>query len=277
MSSVSPKQMIALKLDVPTYRAALGVPVLTAVLRRHRAGASFVFALGPDWLGRQIGQRHPDILRKLRDDGFEVGVHGWNTRQWVKRSAEADAAWSANQLKQAIAAFEEVFATPPRLHAAPGWRSNPHSLRLTQRCNFAYASDTRGRHPFIPVWNGEIVRCPQFPTTLPTLDELADTASPDPQALRDQLLAITAKPPLAGHVFSLRAEPGATKQVELIEELLTGWREQGYEITSIQTLAAGLDVDKLPRHEIVAGNVPGRCGTLLLQGEEFLSDWRYPI
>lgn len=267
MSSVSPKQMIALKIDVPTYRAALGVPMLTDLLRRHRAGASFVFALGPDWLGRQIGQRHPDILRKVRDDGFEVGVHGWNSRQWAKHIDQADAAWSANQLERAMAAFEAVFATPPRLHAAPGWRSNPHSLRLTQRCHFAYASDTRGRHPFIPVWNGEIVRCPQIPTTLPTLDELADGNR------RDQLLALTAKP-APGHVFSLRAEPGATKQVELIEELLTGWREQGYELTSIQTLASGLDVDKLPRHEIVLGSVPGQSGTVLLQGNEFLSDWR---
>jgi peptidoglycan/xylan/chitin deacetylase (PgdA/CDA1 family) len=258
---------IALKIDVPTDRAALGVPRLTDLLRRHRAGASFVFTLGPDWLGRQLGRRRADIFRQVRDDGFEVGVHGWNARHWVKRIAAADATWSTDQLQHAIAAFAALFATPPRLHAAPGWRSNPHALRLTQRCNFAYASDTRGRHPFIPVWNGEIVRCPQIPTTLPTFDELANGNS------RDQLLALTAKP-APGHVFSLRAEPGATQQVELIEELLTGWREQGYALTSIQTLAGGLDVDKLPRHEVVSGSVPGHSGALLLQGDEFLSDWR---
>jgi peptidoglycan/xylan/chitin deacetylase (PgdA/CDA1 family) len=303
---------IALKIEVPSYRAAcVGVPLLTDMLRRHRAGASFVFALGADHSGWALGHawqphlhgraihtslaghlglrpllygtllpaphiasRCADILRRVRDDGFEVGLHGWDTLRWLAEVDKAGADWSEVQLKRAMAAFEEVFSTPPLLHAAPGWRGNPHSLRLTQRCNFAYASDTRGRHPFVPVWHGEIVRCPQIPTTLPTLDELADLANPDPHALCEQLLALTATPPVSDHVFTLRVEPGATQRVELIEALLTGWREQGHELTSIQALASGLAVDKLPRHEIVVGKVAGRHGTLLLQGNEFLSDWR---
>jgi peptidoglycan/xylan/chitin deacetylase (PgdA/CDA1 family) len=305
---------IALKIDVPSYRATLeGVPVLTDLLRRHRAGASFVFALGPDRSGRAIGhlgsphlhgrathaslsghfglhslfygtllpapaigRRCADILRQVRDDGFEVGLHGWDTLSWTAEAEKADAAWSETQLKLAVESYEQIFTSSPRLHAAPGWRSNPHSLRLTQRQGFTCASDTRGRHPFVPVWNGEIVRCPQYPTTLPTLDELADRAKPDPQALLDQLLALTAKPAPAGHVFSLRASADVVKNPSLIENLLTGWREQGYELTSIQALAANLDMDKLPRHEVVVGTVPGRYGTLLLQGEEFLSAWRNP-
>lgn len=304
---------IALKVDVPTFRAAhLAVPVLFDILRRHHAGASFVFALGPDRSGKvlsqafrpqrfgrpengslldhfggrsllygtllpapSIGKRSTTLIREIRDAGFEVGLHGWDALEWVMEAETADATWSAFQLEQSIAAFEKIFAERPKLHAAPGWRTNPHALRLTQREGFAYASDSRGRHPFVPVWNGEIVRCAQFPTTLPTLEELADTPRPDPQTLRERLLAITANPsPL--HVFSLRAGPAVTKHPEHIEELLTGWREQGYEITSIQTLAAGFDIDKLPRHEITLGSVPGRCGSVMVQGEEFLSTWRHP-
>jgi undecaprenyl phosphate-alpha-L-ara4FN deformylase len=305
---------IALKIDVPTYRATLeGVPVLTDILRRQRAGASFVFALGPDHSGRALGhlwrpQRHgraahttltdhfglrsllygsllpapaigrscADVLRQVRDDGFEVGLHGWDTLRWTTHVEKADAAWTAEQLEHATIAFERIFAITPKLHAAPGWRTNPHGLRLTQRLGFAYASDTRGRHPFVPVWHGEIVRCPQYPTTLPTLDELADCVRPDPRTLLDQLLALTSKPAPTGHVFSLRASPAMAKNAAFIEELLTGWREQGQEVMSIQALAASHDMDKLPRHEIVVGKVPGRCGTLLLQGEEFLSAWRHP-
>lgn len=268
---------IALKIEVPGYRAAcVGVPVLTDMLRRQRAGASFVFALGPDWLGRRIGRDKAPALCQVRDAGFEIGVHGWNARHWIKRVAQADAAWSEAQFTQMAEAFEQIFSMPPKLHAAPGWRTNPHALRLTQRLNFAYASDTRGRHPFMPVWHGEIVRCPQLPTTLPTLDELAGSAKPEPHALRDKLLALTAVPPASGHVFTLRTASGPTQGVELLEELLTGWREQGYELSSVQALAASLDVDKLPRHEIVVGSVPGRSNALLLQGDEFLSDWRQP-
>jgi hypothetical protein len=48
---------------------------------------------------------------------------------------------------------------------------NREAFRLTQRMGFVYASDTRGTHPFLPVIKAEIVACPQYPTTLPTLDE----------------------------------------------------------------------------------------------------------
>jgi undecaprenyl phosphate-alpha-L-ara4FN deformylase len=272
-----PPQRIALKIEVPSYRATVaGVPVLLNLLRRNRAGASFAFALDSDWLGRSPGGRCADRLREVHATGFEVGIHGWNARHWTKRAAQADAAWTESQIKQALCAFERIFATRPPLHAAPGWQSNPHGLRLTQRLGFARASDTRGSHPFLPVWNGEIVGCPQFPTTLPTFEELAGNTRPDPQTLCRQLLALTAAPAPAGHVFSLCARPDAAAQVDLIEELLAGWREQGYEVMSIQSLAADCDVDKLPRHEVVVGTLPGRSGPLLLQGEEFLSAWRYP-
>lgn len=266
------KAQLALRIEVPGYRAARrALPLLTEILQRQNAVGSFVFALAPDWLGRSVTRLAP-ALQQLRDAGFESGVSGWQRRDWLKLAARADAAWSEAQYARAATAFEQVFAAAPRLHAAPGWRSNPHALRLTQRRGFAYASDTRGRHPFVPVWHGEIVRCPQIPTTLPTLDELADQT--DAPAARDQLLALTASPPASGHVFSLRLAPGFAKQAQRVESLLSGWREQGYEVTSIRTLAEHLEMDKLPRHEVVIGKVPGCEGTLLLQGEEFLSDWR---
>jgi undecaprenyl phosphate-alpha-L-ara4FN deformylase len=269
-------QCIAVRIEVPSYRSASCLHALVELLQRHGASASFVFSLGPDWLGRSLARQGAPVLRQVRDAGFEVGIHGWNAPYWTKQVEQADSAWSATQLTQTLEAFERVFATPPRLHTAPGWRSNPHALRLTQRLNFAYASDMRGRHPFIPVWNGEIVRCPQIPTTLPTLDELATSARPDPDELASALLALTLTPPPLGHVFSLRAGSDSGRHSQVIEKLLAGWHEQGYEVTSIQALADGLQVDKLPRHEVEIGKVPGRNGTLLLQGNEFLSAWRNP-
>jgi peptidoglycan/xylan/chitin deacetylase (PgdA/CDA1 family) len=208
--------------------------------------------------------------------GFEVGTFGWNARDWIKQAGQADSKWGEMQFGQMRKAFEQVFATTPKLHASPGWRSNPHALRLTQRLGFTYASDTRGRHPFIPVWQGEIVRCPQIPVTLPTLDELITSPRQDPAALVGDVLALTANPPLPGHVFSLQVTKACRRNPQAIIQLLTGWREQGQEVTSIQTLASHLVVDKLPRHEIVVGKVPGRNDTVLLQGDEFLSAWRSP-
>lgn len=270
------KPIIALRIDVPGYSARSALPVLVDLLRSQVAGASFVFACGPDWLGRSLSHHCVGTLRLVRDAAFDLGIYGWRPAHWVEHVEQANAAWIETRLRRAIDSFTEVFELPPQLHAAPGWRSNPHALRLTQRLGFAYASDTRGRHPFIPVWNGEIVRCPQIPVTLPTLDELATSPRQDPAELIGAVLALTANPPQYGHVFSLQATKALGKAPLALERLLAGWREQGYEVTSIQSLAGHLVVDKLPRHEIVVGKVPGRNGTVLLQGDEFLSAWRNP-
>lgn len=254
---------IALKIDVADRRAAAAVPALIDILRRHHAGASF--ASLPD---------HAAHVKIAAEAGFEVGLRVVATPPWWSRLSTETPEKYEERLLALHSAHEAALGTPSRLHAAADWSTSPHGLRLTQRLGFAYASDTRGRHPFLPVWDGEIVRCPQIPTTLPTLDELAVLGTAGSPV--DELLALTANSSLSGHVFSLRLTPALTAAPAPLEALLTGWREQGYELTSIQALASQLDMDKLARHEIVVGKVPGRSGTLLLQGEEFLASWRQP-
>lgn len=270
------KPRIALRIEVPGYRSRAALPLLADLLRAQGAGASFVFALGPDGFGRSLARHCVGTLRQVRDAAFDLGTLGWRPAKWIKQAEHAAPDWIDDQLQRSIDTFARVFELAPQLHAAPGWRSHPHALRLTQRLGFRYASDTRGRHPFIPVWNGEIVRCPQIPTTLPTLDELIASPRQDRSASTAALLALTATPPLAGHVFTLEATPAVSRDPTTVRQLLDGWREQGYEVVSVQTLARDLDVDKLPRHEVVTGKVPGRNGTVLLQGDEFLSAWRNP-
>ncbi|TMH26152.1 MAG: 4-deoxy-4-formamido-L-arabinose-phosphoundecaprenol deformylase, partial [Betaproteobacteria bacterium] len=46
---------LALKVDVDTYRGTRrGVPRLVELLKKHGAGATFLFSLGPDHTGRAI-------------------------------------------------------------------------------------------------------------------------------------------------------------------------------------------------------------------------------
>jgi undecaprenyl phosphate-alpha-L-ara4FN deformylase len=123
-----------------------------------------------------IGVRGADRMRQARDAGFEVGIHAWNRVRWEKLVPTADNAWIEAEMEQASRRFAAVFGAQAQAHAAPGWRMNRHALRLTQRLGFCYASDCRGNFPFIPVVDGELVHCPQVPTTLPTLDELLVTA-----------------------------------------------------------------------------------------------------
>src|SRR2546427_9205676 len=104
---------LALKVDVDTYRGTRkGVPRLVELLKKHGAGATFLFSLGPDHTGRaikrvfrrgfigkasrtsvlshygfttllygtllpgpDIGRRCADAMRRVRYADFESGIH----------------------------------------------------------------------------------------------------------------------------------------------------------------------------------------------------------
>ncbi len=299
---------LALKVDVDTFRGTReGVPRLMETLRRHGAGATFLFSLGPDHTGRAIrrafrpGFAHkvqrtsvlshyglatllygtllpgPDIgrrceaqLRAVRDAGFEVGVHAWDHVRWQDGVAGADEAWTRREMEAACNRFADVFKEAPRVHGAAGWQMNRHAWRLTQRLGFDYASDTRGTHPFVPLYEAEIIACPQLPTTLPTLDELIGLDGLGPSNVAGYLLGRTAQPPSSGHVYTLHAELEGGRLEPVFDALLAGWKAQGWQLVSLRDYFDSLRARDLPRHEVTAAAVPGRSGTLALQGGEFL-------
>jgi peptidoglycan/xylan/chitin deacetylase (PgdA/CDA1 family) len=174
-------------------------------------------------------------------------------------------------MKLACDRFEKIFGEPAKVHGAAGWQMNAHALRLEQRLDFDYCSDTRGTHPFIPIWNAEIVACPQLPTTLPTLDELIGVGDITPSNVAQHLLQLTENPLPAGHVYTLHAELEGMKLANVFDELLTGWKAQGYELVSLKDYFTSLKLDELPRHEVVMGEIPGRYGVLAFQSDEFLA------
>ena len=302
--------LLALKIDVDTLRGTReGVPRLVDALRRHGAGATFLWSLGPDHTGRaikrvfrpgfvrkvqrtsvvkhygvrtllygtvlpgpDIGRRAPGIMRAVRDEGFEVGIHTWDHVRWQDGIASADGEWTRAEMQRACERFAEIFGTAPRTHGAAGWQMNIHALRLTQRLGFDYCSDGRGTCPHLPVWNAELVRCPQLPTTLPTLDELIGRDGVTPENVAAHLLQLTRQANATGHVYTLHAELEGQRLAPVFEQLLTGWKAQGWQLVSTRTLYESLQPMALPRCEVGPGEIPGRGGKLLVQGGEFLAD-----
>ena len=304
---------LALKIDVDTYRGTReGVPRLAELLKKHGAGATFLFSMGPDHTGRaitrvfrpgfmkkvsrtsvrehyglktlmygtllpgpDIGRACADIMRKVRDEGFEVGIHCWDHVKWQDKVVSANAEWTEREMRLSLDRFEQVFGERPKAYGAAGWQTNVHAHRLTQRLGFHYSSDARGHCPFVPVVRAEIAACPQLPTTLPTLDELlgrtVGNETLDAGNVAAHLLGLTAKAPATGHVYTLHAELEGGKLSGVFEELLAGWKSQGYELVALHELYQTLDMGHLPRHEIAMGEVPGRSGVLAMQGEEFLA------
>ena len=291
---------LALKIDVDTYRGMRdGVPRLVRLLQLHEAGGTFLFSLGPDHTGRAItrvfrknflskvrrtsvlehyGLRTllygtllpgPDIgrhcageMRAVKAAGFEAGVHCWDHVRWQDNVARRDADWTEREMQKAFDRFREIFGVDSVVHGAAGWQLNRHAAWFEER-NFAYASDTRGREPFRPLWDGVAIGCLQIPTTLPTLDELIGVDGVDEGNVAGRILELTKIPSL--HVFTAHAELEGGNFHAVFAALLAGWREQGYELVSLKSLYESLDVASLPRDEIVLGEIPGRSGTLALQ------------
>jgi len=289
---------LALRIEVATLRGTRdAVPRLVSMLKERHAGATFLFSLGADHTGRaigalprvprwrcygpaallsgtllpgaDIGARCAAAMRAARDEGFEAGIQAYDRAAWLRHAAGGNEAWTRREMVRACERFEEIFGAPALTHGAAGWRMNRHAWRQTQRLGFRHGSDTRGTCPFIPVLNGEIIACPQLPTTLPTLDELldADRASPDDVAAR--LLEVSRNPPATGHVYTLRAEVEGTFYAPVLAAALAGWRALGYELVSLRDYAAGLDLARVPRHAVVEQH--GVHGTVAVQGKEFLA------
>ena len=287
---------IALKIDADTYRGTLtGVPTLIELLQRHNALATFFFSLGPDRSGLEkrsaslapyyglgtrlrgrllpspnIGRRCADALRSASAAGFEVGIHAWDRVAWEQKIQRADNPWVESEMAKSRSCFEETFGWPATAHGAAGWLMNRHALRLTQRLGFDYASDCRGSHPFVPVIDGEVVACPQLPTTLPTLDEiLALETGCSPDSAADRILQLSSA--IAGdHVFTLRAEIEGMKFASSFERLISGWKSKDYQLVALRDIHSTLELPALPRHTVSFIETPGRLGLRMTQGAEFL-------
>lgn len=294
---------IALKVDVDTLRGTLeGVPPLVEVLKRHHVNATFLFSLGPDNTGRalrrifrpgfltkvvrtsvaanyglktlcygtllpapDIGERAGSIMREVRDAGFEVGVHCHDHVLWQDHVTTQSYQWTRDQMQLAVDAFQQVFGQRPQVHGAAGWQLNEFVPQLEAELGFDYASDTRGREPFRPVFNGKPALCPQLPTTLPTFDEVIGVAGCTEQNVADVLLEHTRTPSSHTHVFTLHAELEGMRLRPAFERLLQLWLDGGAQLCSLREVYRGLPRD-LSRHTIQFGEIAGRSGALACQG-----------
>jgi undecaprenyl phosphate-alpha-L-ara4FN deformylase len=296
---------IALKIDVDTYRGTLeGVPRLVADLGARGLAASFYFSLGPDHTGRalrrvfrpgflakvqrtsvvshygirtllygvllpgpHIARRARHVLRAVAAAGHETGIHCYDHVYWQDHVAGRDLAWTRRQVELAAAAYREAFGAPARSHCAAGWQVNPHLFALEDELGLDYASDTRGAAPFLPVMGGYRARCPQLPTTLPTLDELVGVDGLDVAGAVERVLDDSAAPPAGGaHVYTLHAELEGQRFAADFMRLVDTWRARGVRLVTLAELRRQLGSSRPPAHAVVRGEMAGRSGTLALQG-----------
>lgn len=290
---------VSLKIDVDTYLGTLrGVPRLLDTLGRLGVRATFFVSLGPDrsglalrrvfrrgFLGKMwrtgavrmygartllygtllpaplIAQRCAGVLRRIRDEGHEVGLHAWDHVAWHDGIVGASARQAAEWLRAGREAFRDVYGEWPDCHAAPAWRCTGASLAFADSVPLRYASDTRGGAPFFPRVTGQPFRTLQVPTTLPTPDEAWGLAGQGDALIDLYLRRFEAGGP---QVLGAHAEGEGGILLEWFAALLKRAMDRGVRFRAVGDLAAEAlaDPGRVPVTDLTWVELPGRAGAV---------------
>lgn len=229
-----------------------------------------------------IGRVCANELRAVRDAGFECGIHTWDHVVWQDHVRQQNAAWTLPIMQRAVQRFQEIFDQNPTTHGAAGWQMNPDALAALDTMGIAYASDERaaldedgrlsnaGVGPHRLRAFGKTLGSIQMPTTLPTLDELLGRTIGarviTPSNIAAMVLQLSEPP--RDHVYTLHAELEGQKLAPIFEQLLTGWRAQGYDLVAMADYHQQIAERALPVDEIRWGCLPGRSGEVLLAAQD---------
>ncbi|MDD2764725.1 MAG: polysaccharide deacetylase family protein [Opitutaceae bacterium] len=293
---------LALKVDVDTDRGTrLGVPNLVADCREFGVPACFLFSLGPDQTGRaitrifrpgffrkvsrtgvismygirtllngtllpapHIGRRHADVLRAVRDDGFETGIHCYNHYRWQDHVQTMSLEAVRAEFTAARDEFRRIFGGEAHAAGAAGWQSNARSRAVYDEAGLLYASDTRNGPPFFPRLEGRVFRTLEIPSTLPTFDELLGRPEfPDDRIVPHYLGLLHADRP---NVLTIHAEIEGMGRRPLFRALLRALAGHGVKFVRLDDLARELLADRsaIPVRDQVLTPIDGRSGLVAM-------------
>jgi hypothetical protein len=278
---------------VCTYRGLRdGVPALLSLLRRLKARATFFITFGPDASGLallkllnpafawkmfrtkagstygwatafygtllpspMVGAGLVDVVRRVRDEGHEVGVHGWDHRRWQDRLQKYKPERLRDEFGRMVEAYQTVLGKPPPSFAAPAWLVTPLLLELEGEAKLEWAADSRGTRPFLPRFQGQDYPVPQLPVTLPTFDECQGRQTPE-EFVSGILRQMTSQAEYC--CFTAHAESEGRAHQGILEAILGRSGRSACPLGEASRL-------QLPRLDMAMGRVPGRPYDVCLQ------------
>jgi len=286
----------------------VGTPNLAKLFAELGIQATFLFSLGPDHTGwalkrifrpgflkkvsrtsvvehygiktllygvllpaPDIGKTAAHEMRAVDQGGHETGIHTWDHVYWQDHVYQRDATWTRLQMQKAYDRFCEIFKHPPLTHGAAGWQMNEAALKQLDDWGMQYASDGRSAPNLAPYriqFNSVRSKHVQYPTTLPTFDELIGVDGRDALGAAKAILHLTQSNP-NDQVFTLHAELEGQKLLPAFKALLQGWLAQGHELVTMgqlhrSWLATG-QLDKIATEPLQYGSIANRSGELMIQ------------
>jgi peptidoglycan/xylan/chitin deacetylase (PgdA/CDA1 family) len=269
---------VALKVDVLTREGACrGMPALLELFDTYGVRASFACAVGPGagpaW--RRLLQLEPPLhrlafaqWRAAIDAGHEVGVAAYDVRGWLRNAAHAGAETIVAAVGSAVEGFAQATGRAPEFFASAGWQVHPQLFTEEAIRGWRWASDTRGRYPYLPALQGVRSTCVQIPTTLPTLDEVLRSGAATAARVHEYLYAESRHVLPTGHVYSASAEREGGPMLAVMEKLIIMWKGYDGTLRSLGQVAGELATAQLPVHQVGWGELPGRAGHLAMQSVE---------
>jgi peptidoglycan/xylan/chitin deacetylase (PgdA/CDA1 family) len=263
---------VALKIDVSTEMGATtGVLNLIELFAQYDVNASFFFSVefggsrglvkrAASLFGKSVPPRMrlEEAMLAVVEAGHEIGLLGFEASSWRKQAAFADADWTRHQLALGMERFEQIVGHVPDRFAAPYWQPKAHLLGMEERRGFSFASDVRGRYPFYPQLHNIVSRCPQIPTTLPTLGEMLAWGEVTLANVHEYLYAESRHVLPHGHVYTADAAEEGIEHLPVMEKLIVMWKGQEGTLRSLGEVRAELDLEELPVHQVGWTQLPGR-------------------
>jgi hypothetical protein len=81
------------------------------------------------------------ILRRILEEGHELGIHGWKHREWTRGLDKIDI---EKTIDKAIKRYTLLFRKKPISFAAPGFNTNGKVLEILERKGIKFISDFEG-------------------------------------------------------------------------------------------------------------------------------------
>lgn len=112
-----------------TYGAKVGLELILSLLAHKDLPATF-FVPG------RVAERHPNQVRRILEEGHEVGVHGYTHRSPTDLSREDE----EDELSRALAVLRDLGAEPEG-YRSPSWDFSENTLSLLAAAGLTYSSN----------------------------------------------------------------------------------------------------------------------------------------
>jgi undecaprenyl phosphate-alpha-L-ara4FN deformylase len=256
-----------------TGKLLLGpLPAWSMLPRSYRLARLAGYPLGSLATGilptsKPLGTEFRETLDRLQSQGHETGCLGWDYWGWrskVPGSSFADSMAIADQEK-ALDAYRAIMGVGPIATASPGCVCTEDSLRLKEDHGIAYASDSWGTDPFLPVLGGRVWKPAQVPVTLPTIAELFLSKY---DSINDCYTEISnLKDDQKWPVLQVSAEWEGGALLGHLDDFLrslqnTSWMVVPLGVLLAHRISSGVP---LPRCTLSYGSLEGRTGAVTLQ------------